>query len=148
MFFLGLTAERHGIIGNYMKDPSTGKEFNIGTSGEDDDNTNDPFWWQDHIPLWTSATQAGRQASCSISQMNLNKSISIDIKTSLYLWSRCDVPFNGVLPEKCTFYNNVDVLDLSVFEDNLRQAAEDLSPEGGFDLAMVYYCNVDELGHK
>ncbi len=60
LFLLGLTAERHGIIGNYMKDPSTGKEFNIGTSGEDDDNTNDPFWWQDHIPLWTSATQAGR----------------------------------------------------------------------------------------
>ena len=67
------------------------------------------------------------------------------LKTSLYLWSRCDVAFDGTLPEKCTWYDNEDCLDLGLLEDNLIEAAADLI--GGFDLTMIYYSNVDELGH-
>lgn len=68
------------------------------------------------------------------------------VRTSIYLWSNCDVPFDGgVLPEKCRPYDNFECLRLDLFGQNLRSASADL--RDGFDLAMVYYGNVDEVGH-
>ena len=78
------------------------------------------------MPLWTSATLEG-------------------VRTSLYLWSRCDGEFEGVLPEKCTWYDNDLCLDIDLFERNLEEAAEDL--EDGFGLSMIYYSGVDDISH-
>ncbi len=55
----GLTAERHGIVGNYIWDPATGEEFGLSQVNVPGDNTDNPMWWEDHTPLWISATNAG-----------------------------------------------------------------------------------------
>ena len=67
------------------------------------------------------------------------------LRTSLYGWSRCDVPMEDVLPEKCLRYDSLDCLEIGYLAENLRHAADDL--RDGFDLVMVYYGNVDEEGH-
>ncbi len=122
----GLRAERHGITGNYIYNRETGLEFSMTAMNTPADTTEDPSWWTEHVPLWTSATQAG-------------------LRASLYLWGRCDVPFEGgVLPEKCLHYDQLDCLDIDLFGQHLQEAADDL--QEGFDLAMVYYGNVDEVG--
>ncbi len=65
---------------------------------------------------------------------------------SLYAWGQCDVPFSGgIRPEKCLAYWEADSNTHPAFRSHLEQAAEDLS--GGFGLAMVYFLNVDTVGH-
>lgn len=60
-----------------------------------------------------------RYLSYLVEKVNNNKQyyfiIFLGIKTSLYLWSRCDVPFDGILPEKCINYDNDDCLEMMVF---------------------------------
>ena len=121
----GMRAERHGITGNYIYNRETGLEFSMTAINTPADTTTDPSWWSQHVPIWSSATAEG-------------------IRTSMYLWSRCDVPFEGVLPEKCVHYNNIDCLRIDLFVQNLQEAAYDL--DNGFDLSMIYYGNVDEVG--
>ena len=36
-----------------------GEEFGFHQVNLPGDNTDNPMWWQDHIPLWTTAVQAG-----------------------------------------------------------------------------------------
>ena len=118
----GLYPEGHGIVGNYMYDGETGEIFEHESRGNE-------MWWKDHIPIWTTTTMAG-------------------LKTSLYLWSRCDVPFNNVLPEKC-YENNwslYDARNITLFRHNLLSAAEDINTD--FDVSFVYYGNIDHYGHS
>ena len=122
----GLYAEDHGILGNYMWDEKSDEVFSMSYMHTPSDTTDDGMWWTHHVPLWTTATEAG-------------------LRTSLYLWSRCDVPFDGILPEKCTPYGNVKTLSPKLFEENLAAAAEDL--RDGFDVTFVYFCGVDDMGH-
>ncbi len=126
LYYEGLRADHHGIVGNYFYDRESGKEFSLTRVNRPGDASRDPIWWEQHVPLWISATEEG-------------------LRTSLYLWSLCDVPFNGVLPEKCSPYDLLPCLSINAFGDNLDQAAQDL--RDGFDLTMVYYGNVDEMGH-
>ncbi len=67
-------------------------------------------------------------------------------KTSMYLWSLCDVPFEEILPDKCVPYDNDACLELQLFRAHLAQAVVDL--KSGYGLTMVYYSNVDEVGHR
>jgi len=55
----GLSAEKHGIVGNYMYDRETGLEFSLSTTPLPSDNTANPMWWTKHKPLWISATEQG-----------------------------------------------------------------------------------------
>ncbi len=50
----GLHPERHGIVGNYIYNRETKQVF-----GMDYDDMRDPSWWDQHIPVWISATEAG-----------------------------------------------------------------------------------------
>ena len=52
----GLSAERHGILSNYMYNRTTGLTF-----GLDVEDSHDPSWWDQHVPLWTTATEAGAE---------------------------------------------------------------------------------------
>ena len=115
----GQYPEGHGIVGNHMYDAETGKIFW-------DETRNDPFWWKGHTPLWTTTTKAG-------------------LKTSMYLWSRCDVPFDGVLPEKCFENNRYAAWNITRLRQNLLDAANDI--KNGFEVSFVYYGNVDHTGH-
>ena len=119
----GLYPEQHGIVGNYMYDAETQEIFEHETRGNHS-------WWKDHIPLWTTTTKAG-------------------LKTSLYLWSRCDVPFDNILPDKCyeNNYNKYDARNLTLFKNNLLSAADDINNRG-YEVSFVYYGNIDHYGHK
>ncbi|OXA50136.1 glycerophosphocholine cholinephosphodiesterase ENPP6 [Folsomia candida] len=130
----GLYPEEHKILGNYMLhrpspiDTTTNDE--LSTIPETvfsllNDSTKLPFWWKFVEQIWTTVTKAGR-------------------KVSLANWARCDVPFNGILPEVCTGYVYQDVN--THFRDDLLNALKRL--QNGFSLAMVYDDLIDHVGHK
>ena len=81
-------------------------------------------WWQKAEPIWTTATKHGKSSF-------------------LRNWSRCDVPFKGVLPSDCIGYgseNNVD--DARNTIENVGTALAK-----GFDLVMVHVDFLDHAGH-
>lgn len=69
----------------------------------------------------------------------------IGLRVTMYLWSLCHIKFEGVVPEKCVTYDNYRCLELDLFKTYLDNTLEDL--KNGFDLAMVYYGNIDQVGH-
>lgn len=77
----GVYPENHGILGNYMYDLKHNATFNLN----DELSTGVPGWWQNAEPLWTTATRYNKRAF-------------------LHLWSRCDVPFQDIIPHRCTSY--------------------------------------------
>ncbi len=119
----GLYPESHGIVGNYMYDPVGNREFRP----HDHSTSDDLYWWQNHIPLWITTTNKG-------------------LKTSLYYWSRCDLPFNGVTPAFCIPNDYLAAREISLFKDNLASAANDINNKG-FNVSFVYYANTDHMGH-
>ncbi|XP_063607397.1 glycerophosphocholine cholinephosphodiesterase ENPP6-like [Penaeus indicus] len=87
----------------------------------------DPAWWSDAEPFWITATKSSLQ-------------------TALFLWSRCDVPWDGdVLPSHCDpFRFTAPNTDNMV--RNFRQAV-DMIQNQGYSLAMVYDGIIDTQGH-
>jgi hypothetical protein len=55
-YYKGLYGEDHGMVGNYMWDPATGKEFRLSVDENGNAENKDPFWFDQHVPLWASAT--------------------------------------------------------------------------------------------
>ena len=51
----GLFSENHQILGNTIYDRDSGESFEL----HDDTATENPKWWQGHIPIWTSLTHQG-----------------------------------------------------------------------------------------
>ena len=137
--------ESHGIMGNYMYDKERG-DFIMDDILTAKDNTNNPWWWRHHVPIWTHSHR-GWQVTFVLSTFSFVENGKLSGKrSSVYYFSRCDVPFNGdVVPEKCFHYDNVNVLNGSLFHNNLRSAFQDL--EQGFDFSIIYYCNIDNIGH-
>ena len=123
---IGLYPESHGVVANHMYDEDSGLEFSLSWVDDPEDTTDDPFWWQGHVPLWISATEAGDMKIKKAEIRPKHVLIHTGMNTSLYYWSRCDVPFNGILPSKCIPYNNDDTYNLTLFEENLLKASEDL----------------------
>ncbi len=83
---------------------------------------------------------------CPISQQFLSPAPGI--KTSLYLWGRCDVGFRGgVVPSKCYILDNKLSMEDSQLQKNLDAAAKDLK-DGTARLVMVYHDSVDAKGHS
>ena len=65
----GLRPDRHGIVGNTMRDPEfDGPDFWVG-SGEG-------YWWNQAVPIWVAAEQAG-------------------IRTAAEIWPGTTVPVHG-----------------------------------------------------
>ncbi|CAL4159919.1 unnamed protein product, partial [Meganyctiphanes norvegica] len=105
----GLYAESHGIVGNHFYDPTDGDHFSLF----DNSTTAKQKWWTAE-PIWTTSTKNG-------------------LRTALYLWSRCDLPFEGVVPELCTPYTHIRGKE--IFTKNLMDAINKL--EDGYDFAMI-----------
>lgn len=63
----------------------------------------------------------------------------------MYLWGHCNIKFEGIVPEKCISHNNHESVKLSVFKTYLNDSLTDL--KNGFDFSMVYYQNIDTIGH-
>jgi predicted AlkP superfamily pyrophosphatase or phosphodiesterase len=55
----GLYPGHHGIVGNNMRDPSTGRSFAPSKKSE----VRDGMWWQGATPLWVTAERAGKHAA-------------------------------------------------------------------------------------
>jgi len=109
-------------VGNAIYDRSTGAVF-----GDGPESFSQPQWWDQHVPLWISATEEG-------------------LRATLYAWGACDVPFNGITPEKCLPFVQSRADEIAYFETHMLDMAADLAD--GFDLGMAYYLNLDTLGHK
>ncbi|XP_042862359.1 glycerophosphocholine cholinephosphodiesterase ENPP6-like [Penaeus japonicus] len=119
----GLYPESHGIVGNFIYDEERNASFNLDRL----ETTTDPIWWQDSEPLWITTTKAG-------------------LDTALFLWSRCDVPWEGnVLPRYCVPFVKTPA-NSQLFLKNLNQAVDMIQNEG-YKLAMVYESMVDTQGH-
>ena len=87
------------------------------------------------------------------------------MNTSLYMWGLCHVKFDDVLPKKCQSYDNYRCLEISLFRcvaakwpcqdtfvmmpfsrrASLANAVYDLKTD--YSLIMIYYGNVDQVGH-
>ncbi|KAK3852388.1 hypothetical protein Pcinc_041023 [Petrolisthes cinctipes] len=115
----GLHAEYHGIVGNYFYDPVDKDIFSLF----DTDATGKSKWWTAE-PLWTTAEKAG-------------------LKTAQYLWSRCDVPFDGVTTHFCEYFVKIPGKD--IFMQNIGRGLNKLSE--GYDLVQVYTEHADNTGH-
>lgn len=71
----GLRPDRNGIVDNVMEDARLpGVTFRL--SNEQSVN---PFWWQESEPIWTTAERAG-------------------IRTATMFWPGSEVPHDGILP--------------------------------------------------
>jgi hypothetical protein len=106
----GLYPESHGILGNQMLDLKNKLIFNFRIES----STKMPHWWQDAEPIWTTATRNNK-------------------KSYLRFWSRCDVPFEGILPDQCTGYR--ENRGVQVFRETLNLAIDHLLQD--YQLAMV-----------
>ena len=115
----GLYPKDHGITGNRMYDPQTGKVFSLSNDAEGNPQNSDPFWFADHVPLWATTTSQGKRTSvrggvhitypkrhCHTQCYRLLLgTLSADVICTWLLryWSSCDVPFMvgnvTVLPE-------------------------------------------------
>lgn len=116
----GLYAESHGVYGNYMYDAETKDVFALFNERA----TGMPKWWTAE-PIWTTAEKAG-------------------MKTAQYLWSRCDVPFDGVQTHFCQHFQKLPGKD--IFHDNIMNALEKF--DTGYDFVQVYTEDIDNAGHN
>jgi len=80
-------------------------------------------WWSAE-PIWTTATKKG-------------------IRTASIYWSRCDIEYDGVLPEYCHPWVKASGAD--IFNQHLTNALQKF--EDGFEFVLVYTEHVDNKGH-
>jgi hypothetical protein len=106
----GLYPESHGILGNRMFDLKNNVMFDLNN----ETSTKMLHWWQDAEPIWTTATRNNK-------------------KSYLRLWSRCDVPFDEIIPDKCTGYR--EARGVQVIRHTLDLAIDHLLKD--YQLAMV-----------
>lgn len=117
----GLHAENHGIIHNYMYDPTTKLNFLIG---ENPDQFN-PIWWDDGEPLWVTAEKQGKASYW-------------------WYWCGCEVEIRRTRPKFCQPYGPAP--SIQNFSDALDLAVEVIK-NGSADLVGVYFGEVDHWGH-
>lgn len=116
----GRYAETHDIVGNYFYDADAKDNFSLFDTA----STGKPKWWTSE-PIWTTAEKAG-------------------LRTAQFLWSRCDVPMDGVITEFCEPF--VKIPGKEIFETNIQRALEKF--DEGFDFVQVYTEHADNTGHN
>lgn len=117
----GLYPGHHGVVGNSMRDPRTGRIFTMTKRGE----VADPMWWGGE-PIWTSVQRAGGKAGAMF-------------------WPGSEAPINGVRPTYWMPYqhempNDARVDRVLAWLD--RPAAERPS------FLTLYFSDVDGAGHR
>ena len=117
---------------NDMYDRETGDFFTL----YNDSSTENPKWWADHVPIWTTLTHQG-------------------VDVSLHHWSKCQVPFKidgkEILPKKCTPYidsgpGNTNTDNDDVLREAFKNVTQDLK-DGAIQAAFVYSPMLDSAGH-
>ena len=142
--FIGQYADEHGIVGNAFYNPKNGKVFDIDQIGTENDTTGDSDWWKEVMPIWTTALKSGEKIRIK-KLYDDTKYYILGIRTTMYYMSRCDVPIEGLAPEKCIPYNTMDPVTKSNFVESLDSACEDL--KNGIDFSVVYTDMMDHVGH-
>ena len=100
---------------------------------ENDTTTENPKWWEGHIPIWTSLTHQG-------------------INVSLFHWSKCNVNFTigneTIEPKHCEQYTDANGHTDTVtdFENALVKSLDDIKDKS-IDVSFVYYPMIDMIGH-
>ncbi|XP_057706688.1 glycerophosphocholine cholinephosphodiesterase ENPP6 [Corythoichthys intestinalis] len=117
----GRHCDTHQMVGNYMWDESSGKEFLLGTNPD----SRLPLWWNGSEPLWVTLQKLGK-------------------KVYMYYWPGCEVEILGIRPTFCEEYvynpsiqNLTDSIELSL---NLLRS-------GNANMAAIYYEKIDVEGH-
>ncbi|XP_026103438.1 glycerophosphocholine cholinephosphodiesterase ENPP6 [Carassius auratus] len=117
----GRYCEVHQMIGNYMWDTETMKEFLIGTNSD----SRLPMWWDGSEPLWVTMQKLGK-------------------RVYMYYWPGCEVTILGVQPTFCEKYVT------SPSEKNLTDSMEsalNMLKSNKADMAGIYYEKIDVEGH-
>ncbi|WP_140985587.1 ectonucleotide pyrophosphatase/phosphodiesterase [Asticcacaulis tiandongensis] len=79
----GLRPDHHGIVGNTMRDPQRPEQRFALSNAE---AVTDRFWWDDGVPFWVSAEQAG-------------------MKTGTMFWPGSEADIRGVRPSYYVKFN-------------------------------------------
>ncbi|KAM9795610.1 glycerophosphocholine cholinephosphodiesterase ENPP6 [Neosynchiropus ocellatus] len=117
----GRHCDVHQMIGNYMWDQESKKEFLIGTNSD----STLPLWWDGSEPLWVTLQKEGKGVH-------------------MYYWPGCEVEILGVRPSFCENYTYNPSLDQFIrsIEDSLNVLSS-----GKAEMAAIYYEKMDVEGH-
>ncbi|OFW38891.1 MAG: hypothetical protein A3F70_01925 [Acidobacteria bacterium RIFCSPLOWO2_12_FULL_67_14] len=116
----GLYPGRHGIVGNAIRDPESGRTFTRTSTRE----LRDPMWWGGE-PIWVTVQRAGRPAATMF-------------------WVGSEAPIHGMLPR---FWKAYD--ERYPPNDRVDQVLRWLDLPAGERPAFLalYFSNVDSAGH-
>jgi len=117
----GLYAENHGIVGNTVRDPSTGDRLRMS----DAERQAESRWWGGE-PIWVTAEKQGKRAGT-------------------YFWVGSEAEIGGErpthwMPYATNFRNSARV--------RIDQVVEWLSADEPIDLATLYFSDLDGVGHS
>ena len=116
----GLYPDHHGIVGNRMLDPRSGKRFIYSDAA----SATDPYWWGGE-PLWVGVERQGKHAFTMF-------------------WPGSDVAIDGVRPEYWKAFDKNLSADARV--DQVL-AWLDLPSSQRPDFITLYFEQVDHTGH-
>lgn len=117
----GLRVEHHGIVGNDMYDPESGRVFRLS----DRSAVADPRWWGGE-PIWVTAAHQGRPSAC-------------------LFWPGSETEIAGTRPTHWRHYDHR--LPIS---DRVAQVLAwlDLPPAERPAIITLYFAHVDDAGHR
>jgi predicted AlkP superfamily pyrophosphatase or phosphodiesterase len=117
----GLYAERHGIVGNSMREPGDDRRFWISNS----DAVGDARWWQGE-PIWVTAARQGR-------------------RTATLFWPGSEAPIGGIRPDDWARYDG----SVPNHERVTRILRWLDAPEGRRPAFIAsYFSDLDDAGHR
>lgn len=117
----GLHVENHGMVGNFMWDEQTDKEFELGET----ENSFDINWWNKAESFFITAEKQGK-------------------KTSLFHVRACHLDYDGVKASTCRLYSGPPSFD------DINRAMDDTVNQlknGSTEIAYIYHEMVDKMGH-
>jgi predicted AlkP superfamily pyrophosphatase or phosphodiesterase len=116
----GLYPEHHGIVGNNIRDPATGRTFAMSNARE----VRDPMWWGGE-PIWVTVQRSGQSAGAMF-------------------WPGSEAPIGGMLPR---YWKRFD--DKYPPNDRVDQVLAwlDFPAPRRPTLLTLYFSDVDGAGH-
>lgn len=118
----GQTPDHHGIVNNNMTDPRTPQRFSLGSR----EAVENPFWWQEALPIWVSLRQQGKIASTMF-------------------WPGSETSIHGVTPNDWLRYDH-DMTHEARLDMLMGWLARE--PDRRPDFATLYFSDVDSAGHS
>lgn len=122
----GLYPDHHGVIANWMVDPSTGARFSMSA-----ETARESYWWSGE-PIWVTAVRQGRRAAATFWP---GSEVEIGNTRPTY-WE----PFEGPRPADVRVSRVLDLLALpedrrpsflTLYLDDVDHAGHDFGPDSG-----------------